>query len=204
MYKCLYVDIYSCLCSCITDVLMIQTIVDIMIRSCYICWFTHTPEFLVFWCDFLLLPFFFNINLSGSTLLGFLVGPRTTLVKTTSSNRLVVESTWLWVNWSGKLRTKWLLYSEFVNKWLLFISSLLKCNREDLNFVDLRIISSWQWMVAWSIQVRLQGEGDVYPFLPLTFNPSYTMLEGVGLCRGLCCLKEWRRLYLPDLRFCTS
>ena len=97
-------------------------------------------NFFFSWCDFLLLPFFFNINLCGSTLLGFLVGHRTTSVKTTLSNRLVVwiESTWIGVNWSGRLIREWSLYSEFDDKWLLFISSSLKCNRDDLNLVNLR------------------------------------------------------------------
>ena len=62
-------------------------------------------NFLFSWCDFLLLPFFFNINLCGPTLLGFLVGRRTITIETTLSNRLVVESTCLGANWSGKLRT---------------------------------------------------------------------------------------------------
>ena len=55
-------------------------------------------NFLFSWCDFLFLPFFFDINLCGPTLLGFLVVHRMTSVKTTSSNRSVVESTWLGVN----------------------------------------------------------------------------------------------------------
>ena len=160
-------------------------------------------NFLFSWCDFHCLSFFFNINLCGPTLLGFSVGRRTTSVKTTSSNRLVVGSTWLGVNWSRKLRIEWSLYVELTDKWLLFISNSLKCNRDGLNLVDRRIISSWQQMLARSIRVCLQGEGDVYPFLPLTFNPSYVMLDGFGLCRSLCCLKEWRWLCLPDLQFRT-
>ena len=50
-------------------------------------------NFLFSWCDFLLLPFSFNINVCGPTLLCFSVGRRTTSVKTTLSNRLVVKST---------------------------------------------------------------------------------------------------------------
>ena len=51
--------------------------------------------------DFLSLPFFFDINLFGPTLLGFLVGRRTTSVKITLSSRLEFESTWLRACWSG-------------------------------------------------------------------------------------------------------
>ena len=99
---------------------------------------------LIFRRDFLLLPFFFNTDLCGPILLSFLVGRKTTLVNTTLSNRLVVESTWLVANWSGKIITEWSLYSEFVDRWLLSKSSLLKCNIEDLNLVDLQTISSWR------------------------------------------------------------
>ena len=60
--------------------------------------------------DFLLLPFFFNINLCGPTLLGFFVGRRTTSVKTTLSTRSVFKSTWLKVWQSGKLILKWLIF----------------------------------------------------------------------------------------------
>ena len=134
----------------------------------------------------------------------FVVRRRTTSVKTTSSNRSVVKSTWLEVNWSEKLRTEWSLYSKLVDKLLLFISNLLKCNRDKLNLVDRRILSSWQQMVARSIRVRLWGEEDVYYFLPLTFNPSYVMLDGMGLCCSLCCLKEWCWLCLPNLHVRTS
>ena len=41
--------------------------------------------------DFLLLPFFFDIDLCGPILLGFSGGCRTTLVQITSSSRLVFE-----------------------------------------------------------------------------------------------------------------
>ena len=122
-------------------------------------------NFLFSWCDFHCLSFLFNIDLRGPTLLGFSVGRRTTSLKTTLSNRSVVESTWLGVNWSGKLRTEWSLYVELVDKWLLFMPNWLKCNRDGLNLIDRRIILSWQEMLAWSIRVCLQGEGDVYPFL---------------------------------------
>ena len=54
---------------------------------------------LIFRSDFVLLLVFFNIDLCGPTLLLFLVSCRTTLVKTTSSNILVVESTWLRTTW---------------------------------------------------------------------------------------------------------
>ena len=44
-------------------------------------------HFLFSWCDFFVLPFFFNIDLCGPILLGFLVGRKTTSVKITTSSR---------------------------------------------------------------------------------------------------------------------
>ena len=155
-----------------------------MIRICRIWWFVHTPEFLFSWCDFLLLPILFNIDLCGPTFLGFSVGCITTLVKTTLSNRLVVDSTWLGVNWSKKLRTEWSLYFEIVDKWLLFISNSLKFKRDNLNLVDWWIISYWQQILAPSIQVCLRGEGDVYPLLPLTIYIYIYIYIFSFLCKG--------------------
>ena len=175
-------------------------------------WFAIVPyfdlhtllNFLFSYCDFHCLSFFFNIDLCGPTLLGFSVGRRTTLVKTTSSNRSVVWSIWLGVDWSRKLRIEWSLCIELIDKWLLFISNLLERNWDGLNLVDRQIILSWQLMLARSIRVCLQGEGDVYYFFSLTVSPSYVLLDGQGLCRRLCCLKEWHLLCWPDLQFRRS
>ena len=57
-------------------------------------------NFLFFLCDLILLSFSFNVNLCGPTILGSSIGCRTTSVKTTLSNRLIVGSTWSGVNWS--------------------------------------------------------------------------------------------------------
>ena len=38
----------------------------------------------------------------------------------------------------------------------------------------------------------------------MTSNPSYVILEGMGLCCGLFCLKEWCQLCLPDFQFRKS
>ena len=65
--------------------------------------------------NFLLLSFFFDIDLCGLTLLGFLVGRRMTSVKITSFSRSVFKSTWLRAWWSGKLIKEWLSYFEFVD-----------------------------------------------------------------------------------------
>ena len=124
--------------------------------------YSHSLVCCFFRIDFFLLLGFFNINLCGPTLLGFVVGCRTNSVKTTSSNRLVVESTWLRSNWSGKLIPEWSSYSEFVYKWLLSISSWLKYNRDNLNLLDLWIIAFWRQIIVQSIWFRQQGEGVLF------------------------------------------
>ena len=183
-YSC--VNICSCLCSCIPDVLIISQYIE----HCDLQLLIYTHSWVsFFFCDFHSLSFFFNINLCGPTLLGFLVGHRTTLVKTTLSNRLVVGSTWLGVNWSRNLRIEWSLCVELTDKWLLFISNLLECNQDGLNLVDQQIISSWQLMLAWNIRVCSQEEGEVHPFLILSVNLSYKLLNTQGLCHRLCSLK---------------
>ena len=196
MYTCSHVDIYSCLWSWILDVLIISNY----------CWHYDSQLFQMLVYTHSWISCFLGVISScchfspisicvGLHSLVFLL-VKTTSVKSTLSNKSVVESTWLGVNWSGKLRTEWSLSSELVDKWLLFISNSLKWNRDDLNLVDRQIISSRQRMLARSIWVCLQGEGDVYSFLPLTLNPSYVMLDGMGLCCGMCYLKEWRRCLL--------
>ena len=72
-------------------------------------------KFLFSRCDFLLLPFFFDINLCWSTLLSFLVGRRTASVKITLSSKLVFKSTLLRAWWSGKLILEQISYSVFVD-----------------------------------------------------------------------------------------
>ena len=54
-------------------------------------------------CDFLWLPFFFDIDLCGPTLPGLLVGCRTTSFKITLSTRSVFKSIWLRSWWSENL-----------------------------------------------------------------------------------------------------
>ena len=76
--------------------------------------------------DFLLMPFFFDINLCRPTLLDFPIGRRTTSVKTSSSSRLVFKSTWLRAWWSGELILKWLSCSDFIDKSPLSMMSSLK------------------------------------------------------------------------------
>ena len=94
--------------------------------------------------DFLLLSFFFNINLDGPTLLGFLDGCRTTLVKIILSSRLVFESTWLIAWLSRKLILEQLSYFEFVDKSPLPMLSLSKAKRGDFNFVFSCTVISWR------------------------------------------------------------
>ena len=84
--------------------------------------------------DFLWFPFFFDIDLCGPTLLGFLVGCRTTSIKITLSSRLVFKSIWLRAWWSKKLILKRLSYSEFVDKSSLPMLSSSKGKRDDFNF----------------------------------------------------------------------
>ena len=84
--------------------------------------------------DFLLLPFNFNIDLCGPTLLGFSVSHRTTLVKITSSSRLVFKSTWLRTCCSWKLILERLSDSDFVDKSPLSIISSSKGKRGDFIF----------------------------------------------------------------------
>ena len=93
--------------------------------------------------DFRLLPFFFDINLCGPTLLSCLVGCRTTYVKITLSIRLVFKSTWLRAWWSRKLILEQLSYFEFVDKSPLSMLSSLKGKRDDFNFVFSRTVISW-------------------------------------------------------------
>ena len=85
--------------------------------------------------DFLLLPFFFDIDLCGPALLGFSIGCRTTMVRITLSRRLVFESTWLRAWWSGKLILAQLSYFDFVDKSSLFLTSSSKGKRDDFNFI---------------------------------------------------------------------
>ena len=81
-----------------------------------------------------------------------------------------------------------------------------KGKRDDFRFVFSRALISGRWLREQSTQFCLQGEGGlVLPlFFPLTIKPLYGMLVEMGLYYGLCCLKEWRRLCLPDLQFLTS
>ena len=91
---------------------------------------------------FLLLPFFFNINLCGPTLLGFLVCCSTTSVKITLSNRSVFKSTWLGAWWSGKIILKRLSYSEFIDKSPLPMLSSFRGKRGSFNHVFSRTVMS--------------------------------------------------------------
>ena len=96
VFVCEYLSLSSLLYNrCLGDFKLLLTLWSAFVRYVGL----HTfLNFLFFWCDFLLLPFFFNIDLFAPTLLGFFVGRRTTSVKTNSSNRSVVKSTWLGVN----------------------------------------------------------------------------------------------------------
>ena len=156
--------------------------------------------------DFLLLPFFFDTNLCGPTLLGFLVGCRMISDRITLSSILLFESTWLRVWWSGKLILEQLSYSEFIDKSPLPMLSSSKGKREDSNFVFSRTVISWRWLREQSIRFRLLGEEDLdlLLFLPLIIKPLYRILVEMGLFCDLRHLIVWRRLCLPDLQFCTS
>ena len=155
--------------------------------------------------DCLWLPFFFDIDLCGPTLLGFWL-MYNNLVKITSSSRLVFKSTWLWARWSERLILERSSYSEFVDKLLLPMLSSSKGKRDDFNFVSSRTIISWRWLREQSIQFCLWGERAlVLPlFFPLTIKPLYVMLVEMGLYCDPRHLKVWRWLCLSDLQFRAS